>query len=85
MWCMWGNQNMQDENNQPNFPVGPDGQPLPIFDGLDGDFSKWNKFPSDLEPEEDAVVRPIQVAQVLSRLLVCFLFLLCCSEVKHSS
>eukprot|EP00492_Amphilonche_elongata_P005892 TRINITY_DN9_c0_g1_i3.p1 TRINITY_DN9_c0_g1~~TRINITY_DN9_c0_g1_i3.p1 ORF type:complete len:71 (-),score=17.36 TRINITY_DN9_c0_g1_i3:116-328(-) len=51
---------MQDENNQPNFPVGPDGQPLPIFDGLDGDFSKWNKFPSDLEPEEDAVVRPIQ-------------------------
>lgn len=60
MWCMWGNQNMQDENNQPNFPVGPDGQPLPIFDGLDGDFSKWNKFPSDLEPEEDAVVRPIQ-------------------------
>jgi len=52
MWCMWGNQNMQDDEGNPNFPGG-------FPDGLDGDFAKWDVFPSDLEPEEDPVVRPV--------------------------
>jgi len=53
MWCMWGNQNMQVNGTASvlpgNFPAD-----------LDGDFSKWDVFPSDLAPEEDPVVFPIR-------------------------
>merc|ERR1719326_19662 len=49
MWCMWGNQNMLDEL--------PDND---AFSGLDGDFSRWDVFPSDLEPEQDPQVRPVE-------------------------
>jgi len=54
MWCMWGNQDMTDENGDSTLPN------LDVFNGLDGDFSKWDVFPSDLTPEEDPVVRPLQ-------------------------
>jgi len=49
MWCMWGNQDMNGEL--------PDTVP---FSGLDGDFSRWDVYPSDLEPEVDPQVRPVQ-------------------------
>jgi len=49
MWCMWGNQNMEGEL--------PDTVP---FSGLDGDFSRWDVYPSDLEPEIDPQVRPVE-------------------------
>jgi len=49
MWCMWGNQDMEGEL--------PDATP---FQGLDGDFSRWDIYPSDLEPEIDPQVRPVQ-------------------------
>jgi len=49
MWCMWGNQNMLDE-----LPENVDS-----FKGLDGDFSRWDIYPSDLEPETDPIVRPV--------------------------
>lgn len=49
MWCMWGNQDMEGEL--------PDTQ---SFSGLDGDFSRWDIYPSDLEPEIDPQVRPVQ-------------------------
>lgn len=52
MWCMWGNQDMRDDQGSPNFPDA--------FPALDGDFSKWDVFPSDLAPEEDPVVFPVQ-------------------------
>lgn len=53
MWCMWANQDMRDEDGNANFPdVFPD--------GLDGNFAKWDVYPSDLTPEEDPVVRPVQ-------------------------
>jgi len=50
MWCMWGNQNMLDE-----LPDDVDS-----FKGLDGDFSRWDVYPSDLEPETDPQVRPVE-------------------------
>jgi len=49
MWCMWGNQDMNGEL--------PETEP---FSGLDGDFSRWDVYPSDLEPEVDPQVRPVQ-------------------------
>jgi len=52
MWCMWGNQDMRDDEGGSNFP---DAFP----DELDGDFSKWDVYPSDLTPEEDPKVRPV--------------------------
>jgi len=54
MWCMWGNQNMQDDNSAAS--VLPENFP----EDLDGDFSKWDVFPSDLAPEEDPVVFPVR-------------------------
>jgi len=68
MWCMWGNQNMAGE-----LPEGPDS-----FKGLDGDFSKWDVFPSDLEPEQDPQVRPVEssVSSFTLALLVSALALL---------
>lgn len=58
MWCMWGNQNMRGD--LPSLePV--DGTPSP-FQGLDGDFSKWDVYPSDLEPEVDPQVRPVEAS-----------------------
>jgi len=54
MWCMWGNQDMTDENGDSTLPD------LPVFADLDGDFSKWDVFPSDLTPDEDPVVRPLR-------------------------
>jgi len=50
MWCMWGNQKM-DEDAMPD---------VPAFAGLDGDFSRWDIYPSDLEPEVDPQVRPVE-------------------------
>jgi len=50
MWCMWGNQKM-DEDAMPDAPA---------FAGLDGDFSRWDIYPSDLEPEVDPQVRPVE-------------------------
>jgi len=49
MWCMWGNQNMLDELPE-----------VDSFKGLDGDFSRWDVYPSDLEPETDPQVRPVE-------------------------
>jgi len=68
MWCMWGNQNMIGE-----LPEGPDS-----FKGLDGDFSRWDVFPSDLEPEQDPQVRPVEssVSSFTLALLVSALALL---------
>jgi len=59
MWCMWGNQNMVGElpttmNNQGVETI------VDTFKGLDGDFSKWDVYPSDLEPEVDPQVRPVE-------------------------
>jgi len=67
MWCMWGNQNMLDEL--------PDNA---AFNGLDGDFSRWDVFPSDLEPEQDPQVRPVEssVSSFTFALLVSALALL---------
>jgi len=67
MWCMWGNQNMLDEL--------PDND---AFSGLDGDFSRWDVFPSDLEPEQDPQVRPVEsgVSSFTLALLVSALALL---------
>jgi len=53
MWCMWGNQDMRvdGEFDAPeNFQVS----------GLDGNFAKWDVFPSDLEPDKAPIVRPVQ-------------------------
>jgi hypothetical protein len=50
MWCMWGNQNMVAE-----LP-----EDVESFKGLDGDFSRWDVYPSDLEPETDPKVRPVE-------------------------
>jgi len=53
MWCMWGNQDMRvdGEFDAPtNFEVS----------GLDGNFAKWDVFPSDLEPDKAPIVRPVQ-------------------------
>lgn len=67
MWCMWGNQNMTASL--------PDSFP----NDLDGDFSKWDVFPSDLAPEEDPVVFPVRdgvsmltVSSVLALLAILF-------------
>jgi len=49
MWCMWGNQNMFGELPDTN-----------SFAGIDGDFSRWDVYPSDLEPEVDPQVRPVE-------------------------
>jgi len=54
MWCMWGNQDMTDGEGASTLPD------LDIFNELDGNFAKWDVFPSDLTPEEDPVVRPVQ-------------------------
>jgi len=63
MWCMWGNQNMigelptvitQDSNGDDVETI------VETFKGLDGDFSKWDIYPSDLEPEVDPQVRPVE-------------------------
>jgi len=51
MWCMWGVQDMRDDQGNIDFPNS-------FPSNLDGDFTKWDIFPSDLEPEEDPVVRP---------------------------
>jgi len=50
MWCMWGNQNM----------IGELPEDVDAFKGLDGDFSRWDVYPSDLEPETDPQVRPVE-------------------------
>jgi len=50
MWCMWGNQNM----------IGELPENINSFAGLDGDFSRWDVYPSDLEPETDPQVRPVE-------------------------
>merc|ERR1712064_225796 len=67
MWCMWGNQNMTASL--------PDSFP----NDLDGDFSKWDVFPSDLAPEEDPVVFPVRdgvsmltISSVLALLAILF-------------
>jgi len=56
MWCMWGNQNMVGELPE----TGTDGEVIESFTGLDGDFSRWDVYPSDLEPETDPQVRPVE-------------------------
>jgi hypothetical protein len=62
MWCMWGNQNMEGE--LPTKIIRQGGQDVETvvdtFKGLDGDFSKWDVYPSDLEPETDPQVRPVE-------------------------
>jgi len=71
MWCMWGNQDMRAENGETPFPEA--------FPELDGDFSKWDVFPSDLAPEEDPVVFPVEdgvsmltITSVLALLAILF-------------
>jgi len=68
MWCMWGNQNM----------IGELPEEVDSFKGLDGDFSRWDVFPSDLEPEQDPQVRPVDssVSSLTLALLVSALALL---------
>merc|ERR1719168_280415 len=51
MWCMWGNQDMRDLDGDVSFPANFPAE-------LDGDFSKWDVFPSDLRKQEDPVVFP---------------------------
>jgi len=53
MWCMWGNQDMRDDEENANFP---DAFPSE----LDGNFAKWDVFPSDLTPDQDPEVRPVE-------------------------
>jgi len=53
MWCMWGNQDMRDDEGNSVFP---DSFPPE----LDGNFAKWDVYPSDLTPEEDPIVRPVE-------------------------
>jgi len=53
MWCMWGIQDMRDEDLASNLPEGFPSE-------LDGDFSKWDLYPSDLEPLKDPEVRPVE-------------------------
>ena len=53
MWCMWGNADMRDENGDSTLPTGPG------FDGLDGNFAKWDIYASDLAPPEDPQVQPM--------------------------
>jgi len=71
MWCMWGNQNMVGElptlvqkYENGTVMLDPNGEPVvkivETFKGLDGDFSKWDVYPSDLEPETDPQVRPVE-------------------------
>lgn len=55
MWCMWGNQDMRVDGE-----FVPPANSVLEDAGIDGDFSKWDIFPSDLEPEKDPVVRPVQ-------------------------
>lgn len=68
MWCMWGNQNM----------IGELPEDVDSFKGLDGEFSRWDVFPSDLEPEQDPQVRPVDsgVSSLTLALLVSALALL---------
>lgn len=65
MWCMWGNQDMRVDGSfvpPANFEAAD----------LDGDFSKWDIFPSDLEPEKDPVVRPVQSGVSIVSLIALF-------------
>jgi len=44
---------MRDEDLASNLPEGFPSE-------LDGDFSKWDLYPSDLEPLKDPEVRPVE-------------------------
>jgi len=60
MWCMWGNQNMAGELPTTYVDQNGNEQDVVSFKGLDGDFSRWDVYPSDLEPETDPQVRPVE-------------------------
>jgi len=60
MWCMWGNQNMIGELPQICDEDNENCESIETFKGLDGDFSRWDVYPSDLEPETDPQVRPVE-------------------------
>jgi len=81
MWCMWGIGDMRLKNET-------DGSMIPFdfpenFDPelkqyLDGDFKKWDIYPSDLTPDEPPVVRPItdgvQIVSIFAALLATLVF-----------
>lgn len=54
MWCMWGISDMRDDTGEFSAADGVVG-----LENLDGDFSKWDRWPSDLAPDREPAVRPI--------------------------
>jgi len=81
MWCMWGIGDMRLKNETDgsmipfDFPANFENE---VKEYLDGDFKKWDIYPSDLTPDEPPVVRPItdgvQIVSIFAALLATLVF-----------
>jgi len=70
MWCMWGISDMRDSDN--NFELS-DSQSFDGLSNLDGDFSKWDRWPSDLTPPSEPRVTPYESSSAWFALTLTFL------------
>jgi len=71
MWCMWGISDMRDDTGEFSAADGVVG-----LENLDGDFSKWDRWPSDLAPDREPAVRPINSGAAAFSTTFIFAFLL---------
>lgn len=81
MWCMWGigDMRLRNETDGSMIPFEfPRNFPDDLKDYMDGDFKKWDIYPSDLTPDEPPVVRPItdgvQIVSIFAALLATLVF-----------
>jgi len=70
MWCMWGISDMRNADGNFMESAGASDEVFKSFAGLDGDFSKWDRWPSDLEPQQEPRVTPIQSSSAMLSLVV---------------
>lgn len=81
MWCMWGIGDMRLRNETDNSMIPfefPENFPNDLKQYMDGNFKKWDIYPSDLTPDEPPVVRPIQsgikIVSIFAALLATLIF-----------
>lgn len=81
MWCMWGigDMRLRNETDQTMIPFEFPAQfPNDLKKYMDGNFKKWDIYPSDLTPDEPPVVRPlqsgVQIVSIFAALLATLVF-----------
>jgi len=72
MWCMWGVQDMRTESDNGEMEFD-----LKTVMGVevDGDFSKWDVWPSDLTPPSEPRVQPLESSSFSVSFILPFLML----------